>query len=92
MTHKTKNVPKGPRNSTMFVFFSKNAYFSCFRMISVDEVFFLDAARDPRMQLGRRGCSSGAADAARPPPMQLGFRLPYPPHVTVDEKNDRVFK
>ena len=79
MTHKTKNVPKGPRNSTMFVFFSKNAYFSCFRMISVDEVFFLDAARDPRMQLGRRGCSSGAADAARPPPMQLGFRLPYPP-------------
>ena len=74
MTHKTKNVPKGPRKSTMFVFFSKNAYFSCFRMISVDEFFFLDAARDPRMQLGRRGCSSGTADAARAPRMQLGRR------------------
>ena len=57
MTHKTKNVPKGPRKSTMFVFFSKNAYFSCFRMISVDEVFFFDAARDSWMQLGIRGCS-----------------------------------
>ena len=81
MTHKTKNVPKGPRNSTMFVFFSKNAYFSCFRMISVDEVFFLDAARNPRMQLGRRGCSSGAADAAREPrlrfcPTSLGYDKP----------------
>ena len=35
MIHKTKNVPKGLRNSTMFGFFSKNAYFSQFRMISV---------------------------------------------------------
>ena len=55
MTHKTKNVPKGPRNSTMFVFFSKNAYFSCFRMISVFSW----------MQRGIRGCSKGAADVAR---------------------------
>ena len=64
MTHKTKNVPKGPRNSTLFVFFSKNAYFSCFRMISVFSW----------IQRGICGCSKGDADVARVPRMQPGTR------------------
>ena len=78
MTHKTKNVPKGLRKSTLLFFFSKNAYSSRFSIISIGgrrKNNFLGctegaaaAAREPRLQLWSRGCSYGSADAFRDPP------------------------
>ena len=82
MTHVTKNVPEGLKNSALLFFFSKNACFSRLRMIS-DGVCKksnfpgcmgggADAAREAWKQLGSRRCRYVAADVSRD-------RLPYPP-------------
>ena len=86
MTHKTENVPKAPRNSTILFLFSKLLILvdlGCFLLGGATWITFRDAQKDPQMHERIRRCTKGSADAQKDPQMHKRIRLAYPPRKCV---------